>query len=482
MLKNKLFQNTLTQYKLGLWELSSSLSTDDGWSQELYTLFGLKNNEIEPSYDYFVNEILHPEDLLYFETTYNNYKNEGLNFKNQLRLKSIDGHYDYFSCFSTDEAPITINSDKRLIFFQKINHFEKDENPFSFEENTSISKAGSWYVDFKNKKSHWDITAKRILGYSDDYEPSLADSVNYYATDYRQQAADTFFACSTNGKSFKSEIKMLTKQGKEIWVTSIGRAIRDEKNRIIGVKGAFQDIDEVKKREIALKNSIKQMASQNDRLFNFAHIVSHNLRSHSSNLGLLVQLIESIDNPEEKLGLLKEVKTISNSLTTTIEHLNEIVNIQAAKGQAKTHIRFSDSMVIVKNAISNIISNNKAIITENFSKQDGIAYIPAYLESILLNLLTNAIKYKHSDRIPKIHLETGINSDNKTYLKFSDNGRGIDLEKFGKDVFGMYKTFHYNNDAVGIGLFITKNQVESLGGTINVESTLDKGTEFTITF
>lgn len=481
MLKNKLFQNTLAQYKLGLWELSCSLTTDE-WSQELYEHFGLENNKIEPSYEYFINEILHPEDLLYFETTYHNYKEEGINFKNQLRLKSANGVYDYFTCFSTDEAPITINSDKRLIFFQRVNHFEKDENPFSFEENTPISKAGSWYVDFKNKKSHWDIPAKRILGYADDYEPSLAESVNYYAPDYRQQAADTFFACSTNGKSFKSEIKMLTKEGKEIWVSTIGRAIRDEKNRIIGIKGVFQDIDEVKKREISLKKSIKQMASQNDRLFNFAHIVSHNLRSHSSNLGLLVQLIESIDDPAEKLGLLNEVKTVSNSLATTIEHLNEIVNIQASKEQAKTDIHFSDTMTTVKNAINNIIINNNAKITEDFSKQNSISYVPAYLESILLNLLTNAIKYKHADRLPEIYLETGINTENKTYLKFSDNGRGIDLEKFGKDLFGMYKTFHYNNDAVGIGLFITKNQIESLGGTIEVESTLNQGTIFTITF
>ena len=481
MLKNKLFQNTLKQFKLGLWELSNN-EFNDIWSDQLYEYLGIDKKTTQPSLDFFINEILHPDDALYFKTNYDNYTQQGINFKNQLRLKFNASNYDYFSCFSTSEAPIAINSDKKLLFFQKINHFEKNENPFSFEENTAISKTGSWYVDFNNKKSHWDIAANRILGYEDDYQPSLAKSMEYYDPEHRQQAADTFFACSTNGKSFKSEIKMLTKDGRGIWVSSIGRAIRDEKDKIIGLKGVFKDIDEVKKRELSLMKSIEQMSSQNDRLFNFAHIVSHNLRSHSSNLSLLVQLIESIEKPSEKLGMLKEVKNISNSLSTTIEHLNEIVNIHATKKQAKSKVLLSDTFCIIQNSISNIISSNNAQISTDFSQQNIIDYVPAYLESIMLNLLTNAIKYKHAERDPVIHIKSGINQNNKTFLEFSDNGRGIDLEKFGKDIFGMYKTFHYNNDAVGIGLFMTKNQIESLGGSISIESSLNKGTTFTIIF
>ncbi len=63
-----------------------------------------------------------------------------------------------------------------------------------------------------------------------------------------------------------------------------------------------------------------------------------------------------------------------------------------------------------------------------------------------------------------------------------DNGRGVDLEKYGDKVFNMYQTFHLNKDAVGIGLFMTKNQVETLQGTISIESTVDKGTVIKIKF
>jgi signal transduction histidine kinase len=65
-------------------------------------------------------------------------------------------------------------------------------------------------------------------------------------------------------------------------------------------------------------------------------------------------------------------------------------------------------------------------------------------------------------------------------LRIKDNGLGIDLEKFGDKLFQMYKTFHYNEDAIGIGLFITKNHIESLGGKVTVDSEVDVGTAFSI--
>lgn len=65
-------------------------------------------------------------------------------------------------------------------------------------------------------------------------------------------------------------------------------------------------------------------------------------------------------------------------------------------------------------------------------------------------------------------------------LNFQDNGLGIDLEKHGEKLFGMYKTFHQHPDSRGVGLFITRNQVESMGGKIEVSSTVNVGTTFSI--
>ena len=107
--------------------------------------------------------------------------------------------------------------------------------------------------------------------------------------------------------------------------------------------------------------------------------------------------------------------------------------------------------------------------------------MPAFLKSILKHLLSNAIKYRHATRALKISVRTKI-KNNKHLLVFKDNGIGIDLQKNGSKIFNMYRTFHDNDDAKGIGLFLTKNQVESLGGDISVKSILGEGTSFTIKF
>jgi signal transduction histidine kinase len=71
--------------------------------------------------------------------------------------------------------------------------------------------------------------------------------------------------------------------------------------------------------------------------------------------------------------------------------------------------------------------------------------------------------------------------DNKTVLSVKDNGLGIDLEKYADRVFKLNEYFHQGYDSKGIGLYLVKTQVESMGGTIMVESTVNEGTEFIIT-
>ena len=107
--------------------------------------------------------------------------------------------------------------------------------------------------------------------------------------------------------------------------------------------------------------------------------------------------------------------------------------------------------------------------------------VPAYLDSILLNFITNSIKYKSPDKKSFIKFSASKEDKDVMFL-VEDNGRGIDLKRHGGKMFGMYKTFHGNKDAKGVGLFITKNQIEAMGGNIEVESEVGVGTKFTIKF
>jgi len=157
-----------------------------------------------------------------------------------------------------------------------------------------------------------------------------------------------------------------------------------------------------------------------------------------------------------------------NGQSNTIIHKREDLNLNTFLNQTLE-------------VLSKEIKDNKVIIVNKISEKETIKFNPAYLESLFLNFTTNAIKYSHPDRTPEINYSSS-KENGKVVLMIQDNGLGINLEKHGEKLFGMYKTFHKNDNARGIGLFITKNQIESMGGTIEVESKVNVGTTFKINF
>jgi signal transduction histidine kinase len=181
----------------------------------------------------------------------------------------------------------------------------------------------------------------------------------------------------------------------------------------------------------------------------------------------------------DKKEIFSHIKSISESLKTTIDHLSEIVKIQTEIGKERKLLDLESIFKNVLSALESNINTTQADIAYDFSKCPEVNYIPAYLESIFQNLLTNSLKYRHPDRKPVIRCSS-TREGSSVYLYFEDNGLGIDLDRYGDSIFGMYKTFHHNPEAKGIGLFITRNQIEALGGTISLESKVNEGTKFTI--
>jgi signal transduction histidine kinase len=232
-------------------------------------------------------------------------------------------------------------------------------------------------------------------------------------------------------------------------------------------------------KELELKNLLDVTSSQNNKLYNFSHIVSHNIRSHASNLSMVVDVIENTDDITEKLSYFNLFREGTEKLSETIEYLNEIITIEQKTNIEKTAICLKDEIEKTKMALSVAIKESQIKITHTIPNNLIVHAIPAYLDSILLNLFTNAIKYRSTERKATLEIGYEIN-DNYTVINFKDNGLGLNLEKNGHKIFGMYKTFHGNEDAKGIGLFITKNQMDSMDGKIEVESEVDCGSNFKI--
>jgi len=243
----------------------------------------------------------------------------------------------------------------------------------------------------------------------------------------------------------------------------------------------INDVSEIKKGQNKITNLLKVTSKQNDRLINFAHIVSHNLRSHGGNLEMLLKLKKE-EYPEsiadEYFPLIE--KAVGN-LNETIQNLNDVALYHSLDNNKLESLNL---LHYATNALSNIkgitLANN-AEINIIIDQETTVKAIPAYLDSIIINFLTNAVKYKRLDVDPKITLEA-VKKQKHVTLTISDNGQGIDLNKHGDKLFGMYNVFHKHKDARGLGLFIAKNQIEAIGGKVNVESIVGEGTKFIIQF
>lgn len=289
--------------------------------------------------------------------------------------------------------------------------------------------------------------------------------------------------CSVQSKTtiqYDFEYRMLAKNGSIIWIRDIVNVIR-ENGKPVSLKGIMIDITKSKEAEKDLNNSFNLVNEQNKRLLNFSYIVSHNLRSHTSNIQSISSLIESSESEEERYELINMLQNVSNTLNETMLNLNEVVNIQTNINLIIERLSLNENINKILKILSEQIQFKKAIVQNNVASDVFVNYNPAYLESILLNFISNALRYSHSLRTPTISLKS-YTENGKTVLEIADNGIGIDLKKYGDKLFGMYKTFHQNPDSKGIGLFITKNQIDAMDGNVTVESEPNIGTTFKIYF
>lgn len=231
----------------------------------------------------------------------------------------------------------------------------------------------------------------------------------------------------------------------------------------------------------ALMNSVAQYGKHNKRLLNLAQTISHNLRTYTTNIQSLTEIIDSETNIEERQIAIQHLRKVTADLNETIAHLSEIVSIENTEEVEKTELNLNDYLRKTEHTINGYADQSKAVFINRVAADVTVNFNPAYLESVLLNFATNAIKYAHTDRFPVIEFDFYEQQEQKV-LTITDNGLGINLDRYGDALFGLYKTFHQHEEANGFGLYITKYQIETMGGKVTVDSSVGKGTTFKIFF
>lgn len=231
--------------------------------------------------------------------------------------------------------------------------------------------------------------------------------------------------------------------------------------------------------EANIRKSVEIIEHQNQRLRNFAYIVSHNIRSYASSMLTATYLYNDSETDAERADVINDMKAASLRFSDTIDNLEKVVANNESTESLKEEIKpryYAEKCIDI---LWHEISMHQGRVVNDIPPELRINFSPAYIESILLNLISNGIKYRHPGRPPVITIDV-TETDKSISFHVQDNGIGIDLIANGGKLFGMYQTFNGNADARGLGLFITKYQVNAMGGETSVESTLGEGTIFTI--
>ena len=249
-----------------------------------------------------------------------------------------------------------------------------------------------------------------------------------------------------------------------------------------GISVLMTDLTMQKRSERETLDLVNSLQEKNKDLRQFAYTVSHDLRAPIARvLGLVT--VSGID-PEYKINNKTILENVANELTNldnVVKDMNSSISNPDEEKQ-KNYIAFETELKLIKKVLGNEIVESNAVITTDFANTKGMVTVKSYLYSIMFNLLSNAIKYR-SNRVPLvIHLKTQ-QDDEFICLSVQDNGMGIDMAKNEDKIFGLFNRFHGRKiEGKGIGLNLVKTQAESLGGKVEVESEVNKGSTFKIYF
>ncbi|MBD1394242.1 PAS domain S-box protein [Mucilaginibacter glaciei] len=279
--------------------------------------------------------------------------------------------------------------------------------------------------------------------------------------------------CLKSGTAYKSEVRFKrAADGVYKWHLSSAVPMRDAEGKIIKWFGSCYDIDEYK-RALDLENRVSQYED-------FNRIVAHNLRGPSGSIRMILNMMAEAETEEEKTELMGMLSQSSDTLTETLDGLMKVLEVRINKHIDSDDCNLQELVDVTGAMLMGQIISKKAIIKTDL--QVAVMLFPKmYLESIFYNMVSNSLKYSKPGVPPEI-LISSKQTESGVTLVFTDNGLGIDLKKHGKDMFKLNGVFHPGHDSKGVGLFMTKTQIETFGGRISVQSMPGIGTTFTIVF
>ena len=227
----------------------------------------------------------------------------------------------------------------------------------------------------------------------------------------------------------------------------------------------------------------RQLQRTNTDLDTFVYTASHDLRAPISNIeGLLLALEQELP-AAGRVGdvplMLKLMQEAVERFTRTIGHLTDVSRLHKEQQQPTQQVRLADVIEEVQLDLMPLLHQTRAHLTVDVPADLLLLFSAKNLRSVVYNLLSNALKYHHPDRVPEVLISCRP-VDGYQVLTVQDNGLGLDLTQGQTQLFAMFQRLHTHVEGTGVGLYMVKKMVENAGGRIEVQSQLGQGSTFAV--
>lgn len=459
------------------------------WSKNINTHLGFDNSEVENDLKWLFDKI-HPQDHMRFSLeVYHliNEKQKEVNYIDIVQIKTKQNEFKYFQSI-VEVQENEIGEIQLIGSLVDVSKFKNEEIRLQLLESVILNSKEAIVILEGNQEQG---KFPKVLFTNQ----SFVKTTGFSESEVQKTGLEKIFSESTKQtESFQKcieklmfhqdclmELPALTKNETKIWLQFSFVPIFDKNEEITHFISIIRDITLEKEREVEREKLIDELQKSLEDLKQFSYITSHNFRAPLSNLLALNELIKDYDIQDASLlELINGYQKSTFLLNETIEDLIQTIVIRDTE-VTQEWLSIEELVNDCKQLLKNQIKENKVHFTLNLNCNE-IWFHKSYAENIFLNLISNAIKYKNPDNeFCNIAISSEITSKG-VLVKIKDNGRGMNLDLNQEKIFGLYQRFHPNTEGKGIGLYLVKNQMKASGGEISVESEVNIGTTFHLTF
>jgi PAS domain S-box-containing protein len=457
------------------------------WNKGIEVIYGYNKNQVANNSKWWFDNI-HPEDSIKMSIKlYSFLEQKTEKWQDQYRFKCADNKYKYV----LDRGFILKDENGKAIrmigAIQDITKQKEEENRLKLLETVFTEARDSIIITQATSDDHQIpkiVFANPAFSKMSGYEHSkiIGKSPSFFMGKNSDpcQIEKLSQAIKTRKECFL-EIILYKKDLSEYWVSLSFIPVYNLEQDISHWISIQRDITEEKKLEKEKEILIRELTRNNKDLKQFSYITSHNLRAPLSNLTGLLNLIDyALIENEDLEEIINGFKTSTHLLNETVNDLSKAITIKDSSAVQNEELQIQDIFKNILNQLKLDIETIKPKINIYYGNVLKIKTNKAYLESILLNLFTNSLKYRSKNRDLIINIAIS-EADQVISINFKDNGIGIDLERHKNKIFGLYQRFQDYPDSKGLGLFLVKSQIETMGGAISILSEVEKGTEFILT-